>query len=82
MQNFEKYPHGQVDTLNKPYDYGSIMHYSEYAFSRNGRKTIAPISLGVRIGQRHDLSKIDIKQINNLYKCSGGGGPIRPPVGK
>ncbi|KAK3719747.1 hypothetical protein QZH41_011022 [Actinostola sp. cb2023] len=81
--NFQKYPHGQVDTLNEPYDYASIMHYPQFAFSRNGQKTIAPIRLGVIIiGQRQGLSKVNIQQINKLYKCSGGGGPIRPPVGK
>ncbi|KAK3728200.1 hypothetical protein QZH41_015954 [Actinostola sp. cb2023] len=87
--NFEKYRHGEADTLNAPYDYLSIMHYPEYAFSKNRRKTIVPIRSGVRIGQRSGFSKVDIQQIKKLYKCSGGGGgvrptrrPTRPPVGK
>ncbi|KAK3738626.1 hypothetical protein QZH41_009487 [Actinostola sp. cb2023] len=78
--NFEKYPHGKADTLNAPYDYGSIMHCPEYAFTRNGRKTIAPKRSGVRIGQRRGLSKVDIQKIKKLYGCSGGGEHTRPPT--
>ncbi|KAK3719746.1 hypothetical protein QZH41_011021, partial [Actinostola sp. cb2023] len=78
--NFEKYPHGEADYLNAPYDYLSIMHYPQYAFSRNGHRTIVPIRSGVRIGQRRGFSKVDIQQINKLYGCSGGVGPTRPPT--
>ncbi|KAK3738622.1 hypothetical protein QZH41_009489, partial [Actinostola sp. cb2023] len=71
--NFDKYPHGKADYLNAQYDYGSIMHYPEYAFSENGKKTIVPIRPGVIIGQRRGLSSIDIQQINTLYSCNSGG---------
>lgn len=38
----------------------------------------------VRIGNRSYLSKIDIQQVNMMYKCNGGGGgnPPPPPPGK
>ncbi|XP_075990488.1 zinc metalloproteinase nas-4-like [Anticarsia gemmatalis] len=31
--------------LTLPYDYGSVMHYPEKAFSKNGNKTIIPIQV-------------------------------------
>ncbi len=52
------------------YDFGSIMHYPPYAFSRNGQPTIeaiVPIPPGVVMGQRADLSSCDIKGIRQLY---------------
>ena len=55
------------------YDYGSLMHYSNDAFSRNGfditlRPRFGPPLL---IGQREGLSRLDILQARLLYKCSG-----------
>jgi len=37
-----------------------------------------------RIGNRSYLSKIDIQQMNMMYKCNGGwgGNPPPPPPGK
>ena len=37
-----------------------------------------------RIGNRSYLSKIDIQQMNMMYKCNGGvgGNPPQPPPGK
>ena len=32
-----------------PYDYGSIMHYEEKAFSKSGKKTILPLMEDVKI---------------------------------
>jgi hypothetical protein len=48
------------------YDYGSIMHYGEYFFSKSGAKTIA-VPDGVTIGQRSGLSSLDIASINYMY---------------
>lgn len=49
------------------YDYGSIMHYGEYAFSKNGQKTIIPLQEGALVGQRNQLSEKDIAAINAMY---------------
>jgi hypothetical protein len=49
-----------------PYDFGSIMHYPTWAFSRNGQPTIETRH-GEPIGQRNGLSDGDIQAINFLY---------------
>lgn len=50
------------------YDYGSVMHYSEFAFSVNGRPTID--ARGNEIGNRNSISDLDIQTINNaLLEC-------------
>lgn len=41
--NFNKYEEGVVTDFNITYDYGSVMHYSGKAFSKNGEKTIEPL---------------------------------------
>lgn len=61
-----------LQDLGVEYDYGSIMHYSEYAYSKNGEKTIVPlrnVDSHVIIGQREKLSDKDILRINRLYNC-------------
>uniref|UniRef100_A0AAY5KMH6 Metalloendopeptidase n=2 Tax=Esox lucius TaxID=8010 RepID=A0AAY5KMH6_ESOLU len=65
--NFDK---TQTNNLNTPYDYGSVMHYDNTAFSINGQDTITPIPYpNVPIGQRVGLSSTDILKINRLYNC-------------
>nr|BAI68361.1 hatching enzyme [Paracheirodon innesi] len=65
--NFNK---ENTNNLNTPYDYSSVMHYGKTAFTINGLDTITPIpNASVQIGQRVDLSTIDILRINTLYKC-------------
>lgn len=49
------------------YDYQSIMHYTAYAFSKNGKKTIIPLQENVEIGQRDHLSHKDIAAVNAMY---------------
>ena len=52
-----------------PYDYGSIMHYGRYAFSKNGKPTIESIPPGKTLGQRNGLSNYDIAAIKSIYNC-------------
>lgn len=40
--NFYKYNTSVVTNFNQPYDYGSILHYGAYGFSKNGYATIVP----------------------------------------
>lgn len=42
QNNFEKAKKQETDAQGVAYDYHSIMHYSENAFSRNGQPTIVP----------------------------------------
>lgn len=48
-KNFKRYDYSVIDSLGVPYDYGSVMHYSEDAFSDNGKPTIVPKQGGVSI---------------------------------
>ncbi|XP_074093841.1 protein tolkin-like [Cotesia typhae] len=75
-QEFGKFSYSEVDTLNRPYDYWSIMHYPEDVFARSKYvKTIVPIQYingtKPRIGNQVRLSDGDISAVNKLYKCSG-----------
>merc|ERR1711915_1100092 len=69
--NFDKHSRYWTTLLGQPYDYGSVMHYPAYAFSKNDKKTIVPKEDGVTIGQRDGMSELDVKGINKLYKCEG-----------
>ncbi|XP_059143177.1 tolloid-like protein 1 [Physella acuta] len=73
--NFKMLTHGDVNSLNETYDYGSIMHYARNTFGRTTYvDTILPLKkpgIVVRpeIGQRVRLSPGDIEQANKLYNC-------------
>lgn len=49
------------------YDYQSIMHYGAYSFSKNGEKTMIPLTEGITIGQRTHLSDKDIAAVKAMY---------------
>uniref|UniRef100_A0A8D0DHB0 Metalloendopeptidase n=1 Tax=Sander lucioperca TaxID=283035 RepID=A0A8D0DHB0_SANLU len=57
--------------LGTPYDYGSVMHYGRFAFSRNRQPTIVPIpDNNVDIGRATRMSPTDILRVNRLYECN------------
>ncbi|XP_076288436.1 zinc metalloproteinase nas-4 isoform X2 [Lasioglossum baleicum] len=69
--NFEKASRQTTDAFGVGYDYGSVMHYSANAFSRNGQPTIIPKGASkVQLGQREGFSKRDIQKIRKMYRCS------------
>ena len=73
--NFEKVSSSFATTQGVPYDYGSIMHYDAYAFSRNTLPTIQPLSSNIplsALGQRNGFSASDIEHVNALY-CEDNG---------
>lgn len=49
------------------YDYDSLMHYGQFAFSSNGQETIEPVDPNAQIGQRNGLSEGDIAAVRALY---------------
>ncbi|XP_022602770.1 high choriolytic enzyme 1-like [Seriola dumerili] len=66
--NFQKV---QTNNLNTPYDFESVMHYSKFAFSKNGQPTIvAKSDPNLNFGQATTMSANDIARVNALYQCS------------
>ena len=60
----------QTTNLGTAYDYGGVMHYGAYAFSKNGKRTIRVINGPQRsLGDYYGWSKEDILQVNRLYQC-------------
>ncbi|XP_039983464.1 high choriolytic enzyme 2-like [Xiphias gladius] len=65
--NFRKV---QTNNLGTPYDFNSVMHYSNYAFSKNRKQTIiARKNPHMSFGQARFMSANDIARINKLYQC-------------
>ncbi len=54
------------------------MHYEPDAFSSNGRRTIEPLQANVIIGQRYNMSTIDILEVRSFYNCSSNGVTFPP----
>lgn len=68
-RNFDKSP--GTSPFGVEYDYSSVMHYSDTAFSRSRfLKTIVPRgNPRIEIGQRRGLSHGDMRKINRMYQC-------------
>ncbi|XP_072236050.1 high choriolytic enzyme 1-like [Leuresthes tenuis] len=65
--NFKK---KQTNNLKTPYDFKSIMEYSNDAFSKNGKPTIiAKCDPNLKFGHATKMSSNDILRINRLYRC-------------
>ncbi|XP_065072088.1 uncharacterized protein LOC135696579 [Rhopilema esculentum] len=66
---FAKFSKYRIDSRGIGYDFVSIMHYGDKAFTKNGRPTIVAKQSGIyRLGNT-ELSELDIKQTNLVYKC-------------
>ena len=69
--------HRWTTAYGESYDYDSIMHYSDKAFSKNPfgdepKLTIMPKSSSYNhtsLGRKVNLSETDIIKIKKLYKC-------------
>ncbi|NXO42933.1 MEP1A protein, partial [Locustella ochotensis] len=71
--NFAKYDDTYITDLNTPYDYESLMHYEPLSFNKNA--SVPTITAKIPafddiIGQRLDLSAIDLERLNRMYNCT------------
>ncbi|KAM7061044.1 meprin A subunit alpha [Acridotheres tristis] len=71
--NFAKYDDTYITDLNTPYDYESLMHYAPFSFNKNA--SVPTITAKIPafddiIGQRLDLSAIDLERLNRMYNCT------------
>jgi len=73
LSNFQSRPEDGTEPL--AYDFKSVMHYSQMAFSRNRGQTIVPrrerVPKGALIGQRLKLSDGDVQRLKLLYGSAG-----------
>ena len=53
------------------FDFGSIMLYNSYAFTKNGDATITKLDNTTFSSQRNALSKLDIEIISKMYSTKG-----------
>ncbi|XP_065663209.1 zinc metalloproteinase nas-4 [Hydra vulgaris] len=68
LHNFRMYSLRDADNLDVPYNYWSVMHYNNFAFSSNGKKTlVSKLDKTLNFGQRYQLTYLDVMQINKLY---------------
>ncbi|XP_076135732.1 meprin A subunit beta-like [Alosa pseudoharengus] len=70
--NFAKEFSNTSSTQGTPYDYWSVMHYGQYAFSKGGEPTIITKDADFQdvIGQEQDMSSLDVVELNRLYGCN------------
>lgn len=78
--NFHTYAQQGMDgkEFTSYLDFGSIMMYSPYSFSSNGKPTITKKDGSTYSVQRNTLSSGDKTGINNMYPYSSGGSTTTP----
>merc|ERR1711962_1435924 len=71
--NFEKLDKEEYNTFGLPYDYLSVMHYSDTLFSNGKGKTILTHDSSMQdvIGRAQGVSDGDIELVKRMYKCNG-----------
>jgi len=70
VHNFRKYDYLESRNMDIPYNYNSVMHYSNTAFSKNDKRTLeSKVDPELKFGQRKQLTHYDLKQIAHLYPC-------------
>ena len=70
LHNFNRYKSAEMDFAGGVYDLTSIMHYGNYAFSKNRKPTMLSVKEPLRtFGQVAKLSDTDILQLNAVYDC-------------
>ncbi|KAG7471498.1 low choriolytic enzyme-like [Solea senegalensis] len=57
-------------TFGLPYDITSIMHYGRGFFSANGLPTIVSKEDVKEMGQRDNLTELDVQRVHHLYNCN------------
>lgn len=68
--NFNRYKPKDMDFNGGSYDFSSIMHYGNFAFSKNKRPTMLSVKdPTLQFGQIAELSPTDVIQLNNVYDC-------------
>ncbi|KRZ77873.1 Zinc metalloproteinase nas-14 [Trichinella papuae] len=67
-KNFRREKQWMKIPITTMYDYDSVMHYSPFAFSKNGDSVIRTHN-NKTTGQRDKLSELDIYKINTFYRC-------------
>ncbi|XP_034553585.1 meprin A subunit beta-like [Notolabrus celidotus] len=72
QKNFRKLSPSVSTTFDAPYDYLSVMHYGRRFFSKNSGDTISTKlpEYQDQIGQRMEMSSIDVYKLNRLYNCN------------
>ncbi|KAJ7372574.1 hypothetical protein OS493_017845 [Desmophyllum pertusum] len=59
-----------MDFAGGTYDFSSIMHYGNLAFSKNNKPTMLSVKNPLlQFGQIAKLSSTDILQLNSMYDC-------------
>lgn len=54
------------------------MHYEAYAFSKNALPTIELLVANITIGQRNNMTEIDIQEVRLLYHCAASDITLPP----
>jgi len=78
---FRKIGLGPTSYYNTVYDYLSVMHYDQYAFSKNNQRSIVSkvAAYQNQIGNVKDASATDFLKINRMYNCPTTGQPVTTP---